>query len=79
LQKLPDNIASIDLKIEGAGPRTRCFYKIGNGEFIQLGQELESSFLSTATAGGFQGVTLGMFARLEPAIATNSSSQPNGQ
>jgi beta-xylosidase len=60
---LSDNLTSIDLKIEGAGPRTRCFYKIGDGAFTQLGQDLQSSFLSTDTAGGFQGVTLGMFAR----------------
>ena len=62
-EELPDNVESIDLKIEGAGPRTCAFYKIGNGEFIQLGEDLRSSFLSTDTAGGFQGVTLGMFAR----------------
>ena len=63
LQKLPDNTGSIDLKVEGAGARTRFFYKAGNGEFTQFGQDLQSSFLSTDTAGGFQGVTLGMFAR----------------
>jgi alpha-N-arabinofuranosidase len=62
-QKLPDAVSSIDLKIEGAGAITRCFYKIGKGEFTQLGEDLQSSFLSTDTAGGFQGVTLGMFAR----------------
>jgi alpha-N-arabinofuranosidase len=61
-QKLPENVSSIDLKIEGAGPTTRCFYKIGNGDFKQLGKDLDSSFLSTETAGGFQGVTLGVFA-----------------
>jgi xylan 1,4-beta-xylosidase len=61
--KLPDDLASIELKIEGAGPRTRCFYRVGNGDFAQLGEDLQSSFLSTETAGGFQGVTLGMFAR----------------
>ncbi len=61
-QELPDNVTSIDLKIEGAGPRTRLFYKIGSGDFTQLSEELQSSFLSTDTAGGFQGVTLGMFA-----------------
>ncbi len=59
---LPANLASIDLKIEGAGPITRCLYRVGAGEFTQLGQELQSSFLSTDTAGGFQGVTLGLFA-----------------
>ena len=62
-EKLPGNTVFIELKIEGAGPITRCFYKIG-GESVQLGQDLQSSFLSTDAAGGFQGVTLGMFARL---------------
>ena len=61
-QELPDNVTSINLKIEGAGPRTCLFYKIGDGDYTQLGQDLQSSFLSTDTAGGFQGVTLGMFA-----------------
>ncbi|HEY5040945.1 MAG TPA: hypothetical protein VIK53_02990 [Verrucomicrobiae bacterium] len=42
---------------------TKCFSKTGGGEFTQLGEDLQSSFLSTETAGGFQGVTLGMFAR----------------
>jgi xylan 1,4-beta-xylosidase len=60
-QELPDNTTSIDLKIEGVGPSTRLFYKIG-GDFTQIGEDLQSSFLSTDTAGGFQGVTLGMFA-----------------
>ncbi|HVT79553.1 MAG TPA: family 43 glycosylhydrolase, partial [Phycisphaerae bacterium] len=32
-QKLPADLASIQLKIEGAGPVTRCFYKPANGEF----------------------------------------------
>jgi alpha-N-arabinofuranosidase len=71
-QKLPDNLVSIGLKIEGAGSVTKCFYKVGKGEFTQLGEDLQSSFLSTDTAGGFQGVTLGMFARLDP---TNSMPQ----
>jgi len=61
-QKLPDNLASITLKIEGDGPVTKCFYKAASGVFTQLGENLQSSFLSTETAGGFQGVTLGMFA-----------------
>ncbi len=61
-QKLPENLTSIQLKIEGAGPVTRCFYKTGDGELTQLGEDLPSSFLSTETAGGFQGVTLGIFA-----------------
>ncbi|MFC1490391.1 family 43 glycosylhydrolase [Candidatus Latescibacterota bacterium] len=62
-QKLQGNVAAIDIKIEGAGPVTRIYYRTGNGEFMQLGDDLESSYLSTVSAGGFQGVTLGMFAR----------------
>jgi alpha-N-arabinofuranosidase len=61
-ERLPDNLASIELRIEGAGPLTRCFYKAGTHEFTQLGEDLQTSFLSTDTAGGFQGVTLGVFA-----------------
>jgi len=60
-QILPDNTVSIDLKIEGQGPNIRFFYKTGS-DFTQLGQDFQSSFLSTDTAGGFQGVTLGIFA-----------------
>jgi len=79
-EKLPDNPASIRLEIEGAGPVTKAFYIIGNGDRAhraQLGQDLQSSFLSTDTAGGFQGVTLGMFARLEP--TTNSVPRSTSQ
>ncbi len=75
-EKLPDNPASIRLEIEGAGPVTKAFYAIGNGDQTrraQLGQDLQSSFLSTDTAGGFQGVMLGMFVRLDP--TTNSVPQ----
>ncbi len=72
-QKLPEKVTSIDLRIEGAGPVTKCFYKVGNGEFTQVGQDLPSSFLSTDTAGGFQGVTLGLFARVAPVNASVSS------
>ena len=61
-QELPDNTTSIVLRIEGEGPKTRVFYKLGSTEFTQLGEDLQSSYLSTDTAGGFQGVTLGMFA-----------------
>ena len=61
-RQLPDNLDSIELEIEGAGPVTRCLYKAGNAEFMQIGPDIQSSFLSTDTAGGFQGVTLGVFA-----------------
>ena len=58
---LPENTTTIDLRIEGDGPVTRLFYKVGDADFVQLGDDLESTFLSTDVAGGFQGVTLGMF------------------
>ena len=52
----------MQLIIEGAGPVTRCYYQLAAGERVQVEQDLQSSFLSTDTAGGFQGVTLGLFA-----------------
>ena len=75
-EKLPENTTDIRLEIEGAGAVTRAFYTFGNGDRThraQLGQDLQSSFLSTDTAGGFQGVTLGMFAQLDS--TTNSVPQ----
>lgn len=75
-EKLPDDLTSIRLEIEGAGAVTKAIYSYGNGDQTkraQLGQDLPSSFLSTDTAGGFQGVTLGMFAQLEP--STNAVPQ----
>jgi xylan 1,4-beta-xylosidase len=81
-EKLPDNLTSIRLEIEGAGPVTKAFYTIGNGDRshrAQLGQDLQSSFLSTDTAGGFQGVTLGMFARLDPTNSIPSIPQNANQ
>ncbi len=60
--QLPANTTRVDLKIEGAGAVMRLYYKIGNGPFTQIGKDLDSTFLSTETAGGFQGVMLGMFA-----------------
>jgi xylan 1,4-beta-xylosidase len=60
--KLPDGLTAIELKIEGAGAVTKCFYKTATGEFTPIGPDLQSSFLSTDTAGGFQGVMLGVFA-----------------
>ena len=64
-QKLPKNLTTIQLKIEGGAANateTKFSYKAGSVWFVQLGDDLPSSFLSTETAGGFQGVTLGMFA-----------------
>jgi len=42
-----------------------------------VGQDLPSSFLSTDTAGGFQGVTLGMFARTPDAPASAAPAPAN--
>lgn len=63
-KKLPANLSSIKLEIRGDGPVTKCLYQIGDAAPIQLGPDLPSSFLSTDIAGGFQGVTLGMFVEL---------------
>lgn len=64
-EKLPEYASSIRLEFEGDAAVTRAFYTFGNGNRThraRIGQDLQSSFLSTDTAGGFQGVTLGMFA-----------------
>jgi hypothetical protein len=39
------------------------FYRVGDAEFKPLKQNVDGSVLSTDTAGGFQGVMQGMFAR----------------
>lgn len=75
LSKLPDDVTSMRLEIDGAGPLTKCFYKIGKGTLVQIGPNLQSAFLSTDTAGGFQGVTLGVFARLDQSNLATPTQQ----
>jgi alpha-N-arabinofuranosidase len=50
--------------VEGKGQKYTFWFRRGDGEeWRQVGGELDGSFLSTDVAGGFQGVTLGMYAR----------------
>lgn len=78
-QKLPDNLSTIGLQIEGASPVTKCSYENAGGGLTQLGRDLPSSFLSTDTAGGFQGATSGRFARIAPSASTNSPAPNTNQ
>jgi xylan 1,4-beta-xylosidase len=63
---LPEGAHTVELKIEGHGRPYAFSYRIDNGEFLVLKSQADGSFLSTETAGGFQGVMLGMYARQVP-------------
>jgi beta-xylosidase len=58
-KQLPENLTSVTLRIQCAGPVMKCFYQTGSGEFLQLGPNLESSHVA---ASGFPAFTVGMFA-----------------
>ena len=60
---IPEPTEQLELKIEAAGRAYSFFYRADNGEFKHLMDDVDGSFLSTGVAGGFQGVTIGMFAR----------------
>ncbi|HVT80395.1 MAG TPA: glycoside hydrolase family 43 protein [Phycisphaerae bacterium] len=53
----------VELRITGAGRPYSFSCRINGGEFKSLKENVDGSFLSTETAGGFQGVMLGMYAR----------------
>jgi alpha-N-arabinofuranosidase len=53
---------TVQLKIEGNGRLCNFWFK-STGDWINLKSQVDASTLSTIKAGGFQGVTLGMFAR----------------
>ena len=52
----------IQLKIAATGAQYSFWYKI-NADWIKLKENVDGSILSTTKAGGFQGATIGMFAR----------------
>jgi len=57
----------IELRIEGQGRRYAFGFRSGDGTWRSLADDEDGSILSTATAGGFVGTYLGMYARLESA------------
>jgi alpha-N-arabinofuranosidase len=53
----------IELKINAVGRQYSFWYRLGGQDWIKVAGDTDGSFLSTSKAGGFQGVTIGMFAR----------------
>jgi alpha-N-arabinofuranosidase len=60
---ISEQAQQIELKIEAAGRPYSFSYRVNDGGFKLLADNVDGSFLSTEAAGGFQGVMLGMFAR----------------
>ncbi len=60
---LPEGVQSIELKIAGEGKNYSFFYRLNDGEWMALKENVDGSLLSSEVAGGFVGTFLGMFAR----------------
>ena len=61
---IPSSV-KIELRIEGQGRRYAFSFRSGDEPWQSLSGDEDGSILSTATAGGFVGTYLGMYARLE--------------
>ncbi|MFC5743604.1 glycoside hydrolase family 43 protein [Dyella tabacisoli] len=59
---LPGDTTSISIRFELDGPRLDVFYALKADDWHPLRQGLDASLLSTASAGGFTGVTFGPYA-----------------
>jgi xylan 1,4-beta-xylosidase len=64
---LPNGTQCVELKIECQGRTYAFLYRTDQGAFKVLKDQVDASLLSSITAGGFQGVMLGMYARRTPA------------
>ena len=58
--------ATVLLRIEGRGRAYTFSFATRPGEWTPLSDGEDGSILSTATAGGFVGTYLGLYARTEP-------------
>jgi xylan 1,4-beta-xylosidase len=65
-QALAPDAAGLSLKITGDGARYSFSYDTGGHGWKSLAESLDGRLLSTARAGGFVGVTVGPYARLDP-------------
>lgn len=59
---LEEDEVMVDLKIVSRGTHYDCYYACGEGPWTVLCKNIDASYLSTATAGGFTGTTVGMYA-----------------
>lgn len=60
---IPENIKDIYLKVVSNGTNYDFYYSLkGEEEWILLCKDVDANYLSTATAGGFTGSMIGMYA-----------------
>ena len=55
-------VEELSLRVEGRDEKLRFFLRQGDGEWRQIGGEEKADVLTTGTAGGFIGATVGMYA-----------------
>ena len=53
---------AVSFRAEGRDEKLRFFLRQGDGEWRQIGGEEKADVLTTGTAGGFIGATIGMYA-----------------
>lgn len=61
-QTIADDVKAIDLKVVSKGTYYDFYYAVKRGEWNLLCKNIDANYLSTATAGGFTGTTIGMYA-----------------
>lgn len=59
---LKEEDVAIELKIVSRGTHYDCYYAVRKGKWTTLCKHIDAAYLSTATAGGFTGTTIGMYA-----------------
>ena len=61
-QKIDKDAMAIDLRVVSTGAAYEFFYKTGEEKWELLCKGIDAGYLSTATAGGFTGTTIGLYA-----------------
>lgn len=62
VQKIDNDVKAIGLRVISKGINYEFYYKIGEGKWELLCKNIDAGYLSTATAGGFTGTTIGLYA-----------------
>ncbi len=61
-QQIENDVKAIDLKVVSRGTYYDFYYSVKEDQWNLLCKNVEASYLSTSTAGGFTGTTIGMYA-----------------
>ena len=61
-QDIANTVKAIELKVVSTGLTYEFYYATKKGEWALLAKDVDAKYLSTATAGGFTGTTIGMYA-----------------